>query len=491
MLAALILTALAFCIQVSAGLLNIDTPVNFACHNGDFISGLLKCNGERNCPDGSDELFSTCYDNICNYETQFRCNYGGCVDVAKKCNHVPDCWDKSDEIKLMCANDTEFAELLTKWRGNCTGELFKFHCKNTADHCLKLSAVCDGITNCPEGDDESVELCGGSICPEKTFRCESGACININDFCNHNIDCSDGSDELPEICINTRVEIDDKVWKSNSCQLPIKTGMQIIDYFEETSFMPGGQVPDKTVVAATCGNGYDDSGEAINKCDDGEWHNQWVGCFRQCDQSSHVRRVKFSTQCILDDGLVDCQGNTHIENTKLYVTCASGYKDSSGVTKGLHTCSENGTWSIEKQNPICEPICGITSPQHPDNIPWTVTIYHTPNSAGDYNFKCLGTIVSPYMVITTDMSEYEAYSYIIAEGKHTVNFNQDEDHGYVLHNVVYRRIISHEVNKVTYKAALFTVVKPFKFGALVRPICLIPNDAEAEDSMTPASICYA
>lgn len=107
---------------VEAGPLTTCTPDQFACQNGDCINGTLKCDGVKNCVDGTDEIFNTCYNTTC-AENFFRCNYGGCVPHHLTCNGGNDCWDKSDENVFLCADEGKMDKLLAELKGSCRWDL--------------------------------------------------------------------------------------------------------------------------------------------------------------------------------------------------------------------------------------------------------------------------------------------------------------------------------------------------------------------------------
>jgi hypothetical protein len=61
------------------------------------------CNGKVECEDWSDELPSTCYNQVCS-PNQFKCKYGACIEKSLTCNGVPDCNDSSDEdVSTVCS----------------------------------------------------------------------------------------------------------------------------------------------------------------------------------------------------------------------------------------------------------------------------------------------------------------------------------------------------------------------------------------------------
>ncbi|XP_004533229.1 very low-density lipoprotein receptor isoform X2 [Ceratitis capitata] len=62
-----------------------------------------KCNGKRDCAEGSDETKSLCQTVICT-DKEFKCDYGACVPGQSKCNGIMECWDGSDERAEICDN---------------------------------------------------------------------------------------------------------------------------------------------------------------------------------------------------------------------------------------------------------------------------------------------------------------------------------------------------------------------------------------------------
>ena len=76
---------------------------------------------------------------------------------------------------------------------NCTDT--EFRCLNKF-YCIHKTWLCDGDTDCPDGSDESVQICGTSQkCRSDQFTCDNGACIPGHLQCSGNPECSDGSDE--------------------------------------------------------------------------------------------------------------------------------------------------------------------------------------------------------------------------------------------------------------------------------------------------------
>lgn len=62
--------------------------------------------------------------------------------------------------------------------------------------CIPEDRVCDRKFDCPDGSDESDDLCrmAGKCAPDE-LRCKDGSCIQLIKFCDGNADCKDSSDE--------------------------------------------------------------------------------------------------------------------------------------------------------------------------------------------------------------------------------------------------------------------------------------------------------
>ena len=110
----------------------------FGCLDGTCIEESKVCDGQADCPDGSDETVTQCRAVRCPANT-FRCQYGACVDKEDRCNGNQDCADNSDEDDFLCG--CRMPTFLEKSYYNvlgCPGQ--KYGQLNTGDN--SLSEIC-------------------------------------------------------------------------------------------------------------------------------------------------------------------------------------------------------------------------------------------------------------------------------------------------------------------------------------------------------------
>lgn len=114
-------------------------PDEFQCQaDGTCIPGSWECDGHRDCISGSDE-HQGCSPRTCP-PSHFLCDNGNCVYKEWLCDGDNDCRDMSDEKD--CPTQA-FHCPVGQWQ--CPGHSV----------CVNLSAVCNGISDCPNGTDES------------------------------------------------------------------------------------------------------------------------------------------------------------------------------------------------------------------------------------------------------------------------------------------------------------------------------------------------
>ena len=115
-------------------LISCNPCIQFRCANGQCVQGSWRCDGLKNCRDGTDEVGCL----SCRSD-QFRCTSGRCISQHRVCDKYNDCGDGSDETN--CVSQSGL------W---CGSE--QYRCKN--EYCIPRASVCNYINNCGDGSDE-------------------------------------------------------------------------------------------------------------------------------------------------------------------------------------------------------------------------------------------------------------------------------------------------------------------------------------------------
>ncbi|XP_070177754.1 G-protein coupled receptor GRL101-like [Littorina saxatilis] len=174
---------------------------------------VLVCDHRADCLDSSDE--ELCVFTPCKAEEQIQCgSIGQCIPRQKMCDGPEDCADGSDERNCarermdLIPQDPPPALVYTRWqnwfgptintfvvmphKGRSCPEGF-FQCVED-DYCLEVQFRCNGVRDCPGGEDEA--RCGEYSCPGM-YRCRgSRVCYRANKLCDGRGDCPQHDDEL-------------------------------------------------------------------------------------------------------------------------------------------------------------------------------------------------------------------------------------------------------------------------------------------------------
>ncbi|MEQ2312009.1 hypothetical protein AMECASPLE_026478 [Ameca splendens] len=102
---------------------------------------------------------------------EFSCGPGTtqCIPIFWKCDGEKDCDKGEDEVNC----------------GNVTCALNEFTC--ASGRCISRNFVCNGEDDCGDGSDE-VE-CAPSSCAPSEFQCGNSSCIPASWVCDDDVDC--------------------------------------------------------------------------------------------------------------------------------------------------------------------------------------------------------------------------------------------------------------------------------------------------------------
>ena len=303
----------------------------FACSNSQCIKAREKCNGYKDCDDGTDEDATTCGDTYCRYENWrknsvvsvergFACSNGQCIKEEYRCNGEKDCYDGSDETTETCG-------------ANCEKVDGRWAC--ASGQCIYRKFKCDGNKNsifgCDDGSDETTETCGANCENVKTggrdggFACNNSQCIPERHKCDGFKDCDDGSDETTETC---GANCEDVLYGGFAC----KNGQCIME-------------------------GYKCNGD--KDCDDGSDENTET-CGANCENMRKKSKNIYFFENVRDGGFACNNGQCIKEGYKCNGNndCDDGSDEDPSFCDGYKKCNDERNMTIELCGAICENVRG-------------------------------------------------------------------------------------------------------------------------------------
>ncbi|KAI8124725.1 Modular serine protease [Lucilia cuprina] len=220
-------------------------------------------------------------------------------------------------------------------------------------------------------------------CRHSDWVCDNGECIPFNKLCDAVTDCSDGSDESSAYCFQF---------------------MEYSKHPQNETIALGSYVENFESVSIECMNQKTLRGQISLLCRDGMWNTDFPTCVGHCD-GSILQGVSIQTICRYRSQYHKCQNDIN-PGTEIEIICAHGYKRIPNEKQHLKCFGNSSFNEIPmrcKQN--CGRITSDAESLSRNGIsiepimaPWHVSIFELVNT--DYVYICSGSIVSPRIIIT-------------------------------------------------------------------------------------------
>ncbi|XP_004529370.2 modular serine protease [Ceratitis capitata] len=446
----------SYCIDVS-DIFNCIEEDGFTCRgdSDEEFSCSYICNGYSDCKDGADEGMlsmnrNPCMDAPCT-DSSFKCHYGACIPYDQKCDGEKNCADGSDEWSFYCNK-----KLSNPNRTACSSEdgSYKYILDNL---------FCNGKADCNDKSDESYDICRHWICDtEEKTRCAYGACIDRGKICDGKIDCVDASDE--KSCTTKALPS-----PPHGCEIDWDPNYDIINENTNAYMTHGDRVLTNQRIIIKCANNFFFEDKADNKtvvCIRDNWDSPLPKCVKYCDEDILYFSKSTTATCTLNSSPVDCKNI--LPGTIAQNQCAYSYKRRESIRDESFSmiCLPNAKWSRNKMN--CEPVCGESQSSTNPNAsqaPWHVGVKTYLNGT------CGGTIISPKNVITALHCVVDENFIVLSEAQVFVIAGGEFKDGQT--EIIQKNVSKiFAANDGVIDVAVLELSEPFILSINARPICL-------------------
>ncbi|THD27838.1 hypothetical protein D915_001224 [Fasciola hepatica] len=190
---------------------NVTCQANqYACQSGgQCVHEFYRCDGVRDCADGSDETTAAgCFPGRGDStpQSEFTCSNGLSIPRNWVCDQKADCPDGDDEaVGLHTRSQCSATDAANVSHESQTCPSGMFACGRTstlaARRCIPENRVCDGVYDCDDWSDE-LSVCADPCVEHNQFTCHMGQfhrgepkCVPLDVLCNGYSDCPAGDDE--------------------------------------------------------------------------------------------------------------------------------------------------------------------------------------------------------------------------------------------------------------------------------------------------------